>query len=663
MVANSNSCIPLTAPVTAQVPSLPNTTRGEPCPLDGDGGRLNAGKAILAYPSGKLCVLRSLKEEENLPNSKHPILVYRGHQYATSACKMSTSGTYVASGDSRGKLRVWALDHEEHLCKLDSQGLSSAIRDIGWDGESKRIVYAGERLDNSSPCTAAIQWDTGVTQGQLYQHMKGKSCAVAFKPNRPFRIVTGGREDGKLHFHKGPPFQKIPLEGDKPCETAHSKPGVTCVRYTSNGELVASVGNDKGLYIYDGKELALKSKLDGVHSGTIYACAWGSDNKSLLTASADGTCKLFEVASDGSSISEKYTWNVAEHMLGKSADKTPRGGMQLGCAFVGGTIPVSVSTNNQIAVLPMPGDSKTIEILTGHNAPIGAMAFDHAKGIFYTGDSDGILCKWDLKTIKAIERICPADNKDLDYKIHAGAISGLTVLGDSQLLSVGWDDTGYYTNDGRLQSGKLDIGAQPSGIATGGKITAIVTVKGLLILKDGKASGSIIPLKYDASCVCVAKDDSAIYVGGKNNQIYVYDSSGSETKVIEDGHLKPVSALAVSDDGKMLAAGDTRDVCVYSLPDMKPIIGKSRWCFHLQKVTALAFSPDGKVVASGGSDDSIYLWSLEKNSKRIHYQFAHRGGVVGLDFKKDAEYTLVSAGADSCVVQWDAAADVKAKFS
>jgi len=663
MVANSNSCVPPTAPITAQSPSLPNTTRGEPCPLDGDGGRLNGGKPILAYPSGKLCVIRCLKEGDTLPNSQRPILVYRGHQYATSACKMSTSGTYVASGDSRGKLRVWALDHEEHLCKLDTQGLSSSIRDIAWDGESKRIAYAGERLDNSSICTNAIQWDTGVTQGQLYQHMKGKSCAVAFKPNRPFRVVTGGREDGKLHFHKGPPFQKISIEGDKPCETAHSKPGVICVRYSPNGELVASVGNDKGLYIYDGTDLGLKSKKDGIHTGTIYACSWGGDNKSLITASADGTCKLFEISSGGSTITEKHTWKVAEFMLGKAIDRTPRGGMQLGCAFAGGTIPVSVSTNGQIAILPLPGSSsKSIELLTGHNVPIGAMAFDYANNLFYTGDSDGILTKWDLTSIKPLNRICPADNKELEYKTHSGAISAMTVLKDSQLLSVGWDDVGYYTKNGELQAGKLDIGAQPTSMSTGKSLTAIATVKGLLILKDGKATGPIIPLKYDANCIVVAKDDSAIYIGGNNNKVYAYNSSGSEIKVIEDGHLKPVTALAISDDGKMLAAGDTRDVCVYSLPTMKPIIGKSKWCFHLQKITALAFSPDGKVVASGGSDDSIYLWSLENDSKRIHYQFAHRGGVVGIGFKKDAPYTFVSAGADSCVLQWDAAADVKSKF-
>ena len=83
-------------------------------------------------------------------------------------------------------------------------------------------------------------------------------------------------EDEKIHFHKGPPFQKIAVQDEKPCESAHSK-GIYCIRYTSDGALVASVAGDKSLCIYDGKELGLKTKLENIHTGTIYACAWASD--------------------------------------------------------------------------------------------------------------------------------------------------------------------------------------------------------------------------------------------------------------------------------------------------------------------------------------------------------------------------------------------------
>ena len=666
MASASNASIPASAPVTVQVPPLPTTTRGEACALDGTAGRLNEGKGILCYASGKLCIVRSLTDQK-LPNSKHNVLSYRGHQFATSCVKLSTSGAYAASGDVRGKLRVWALDHEDHLCKLDTQGLTSSVRDISWDGESKRIAFAGERLDGRSECTRAIQWDTGVTQGNLYQHLKGHSCAVAFKPNRPFRVVTGGKEDGKCHLHKGPPFQKLPVENGVPNETAHSK-GVNCVRYSADGELIASTGGDKSVCLYDGKDMALKCKLENVHTGTIYSLAFSKDAKQLMTASADGTCKLLDVGSGGSSLKEVHTWKVAEAQLGKACDKTPKGGLQLGCAFVDGKIPVSVSTNNQLAILPMPGDSKKIEIVTGHNAPINAVAFDHKKGMFYTGDSDGILCQWDLNNPKAIKRIEPKDNSDLAYKVHKGTISGMTVLDDSRMMSVGWDDKAYFTcANGSLEPDKTtDIGAQPSGVSTGKTLTAIVTVNGLVLVKGGKiASKGVIPLKCTGNCVLVSPDDKTIYIGGDDCKIYVYeptsDGNVKEKHVIGDVHLKPVHCLSLSNNGKMLAAGDVRDLCVYNLSDYEPIINKSRWCFHLQKITTISWSPDDKVLASGGQDDSIYLWSLEKKMKRIHYQFAHRGGVVGLTFKKGSQ-KIVSVGMDSCVVEWDVADDIKSKF-
>lgn len=662
MASASNACIPVAYPVVTQVPPLPNTVRGEQCNLDGQSGRISGGKTFLSYVSGKVCVIRSLKPDEHLPNSKSSILVYRGHQYATSCVKISTSGAYAASGDTRGKLRVWAIDHEEHLCKLEQQGLASTIRDISWDGESKRIAYAGDRLDNQSVCTRIILWDAGNTQGNLAQHVKGKSSAIAFKPNRPFRLATGGMEDGMIHFHKGPPFQKIPVVDEKPCESAHTK-GINCIRYTSNGSLVASVGGDKSLCIYDGKELGLKTKLENIHTGTIYACAWAEDNKSLMTCSADGTCKLFEVSADGAAVEEKHTWKVAENMLGGKYDRTPRGGMQLGCAFAGGKVPVSVSFNNQLSILPMPSAGGEIEILTGHNAPIGAVAFDHSSNLFYTGDSDGILCKWDLKEVKALDRITPSNNKDLTYQVHGGAICAMTILDDSQLMSMGWDDTAYYTKNGKLQSDSLDIKAQPVATSTGKSLTAILTVKGVVLLKNGKqVSQGILPLEYEGNCIAVAKDDKTIYIGGNDCKIYVYSSDLKEKHVITDGDLKPIHSIALSNDGTKLAAGDGRDVCVYKTSDFSTIIKKGTFCFHLQKVTALAWSPDDKVIASGGADDSIYLWSVE-NKKRVHYQFAHRGGVVGLVFKNDAsKMILVSVGKDSCVVSWDVTDDAKKKF-
>ena len=666
----SNSCLPPTSPVIVSSPPVPSASRGERCVLDGKAGRINKDKAVIAYQSGKLVVARELDDRALLPDTgcPLPVLAYRGHHYPVTALKLSPSGAYMASGDERGMLRVWAFDHEDHLCKYGNPGLTGPIRDLDWDAESKRIVLGGERSDARSECARVLQWDTGVTVGQLAQHLKGRVATVAFKPNLPFRIVTGGKDDTKTYFHKGPPFQKIPPENGIPADKAHSKGAVSCVRYNSTGTLVVSVSSDRSICVYDGKTLEFKSKLEQVHKATIYCVAWSGDDQHILTASGDGTCKLFAVNADTGALKEEQEWKPAEFQLGEAFDKVPVGGTQLGCTFVQGTRPVSVGLNGQICLLPPGGNGGGLQVLTGHYAPIAGMAVDATNNVFYTGDSDGIMCQWDLQTCKPIRRLTPPEgNGDLMYVIHGGAISGLA-CGDKSLLSVGWDDKMFVTDSatGQVCLEPVSLGAQPSAVAVGTKLGVICTVQGLLLVKNGVLLGRMVSTSYMAQAVCVTKNDKTVFVGGDDCKIHVYEVAGGalqEKHVIENGHLKPIHAFALSNDETKLASGDQRDICVWDLTtsDYKPLIARGRWCFHVQKVTCLSWSPDDKVIASGGADDSIYLWSLQKKMKRIHYPYAHRGGLTGLKFVQDG-YKFISVGTDSVVNLWDVAKDVKEKF-
>jgi len=694
----SNSCLPPTSPVVVSVPPVPSATRGERCVLDGTAGRFSAGKALLAYHTGKLVVVRNLDGQPlfredpsnsttsspspSPPSSSSPpssppssssssVLVYRGHHYAVTALKLSPSGCYVCSGDERGMLRVWAFDHEEHLCKYDQAGLTGAIRDMDWDGESQRLAFVGERTDARSDCAKVIQWDTGVTVGQLSAHFKGRAASVAFKPQRPYRIITAGKDEPKCCIHKGPPFQKVATVDGVPAEQMHTKGGVNCVRYNSAGTIAVSVGADRSICTYDGKTLQFLFRLEHVHAATIYAVAWSANDATVLTASGDGTCKLLSVDADGT-LKEIHTYKPAQAQVGKIPfEKVPVGGVQVGCTFVKGNIPVSVGLNGQLCILPAADDTDaSIQIITGHYAAVAGVAVDHANSVFYTGDTDGILCKWDLATCEPLGRLEPPEgNADLMYVVHGGAISGLATTGNGTLLSVGWDDKLYVTDKaGSVGLEPVTLGAQPSAISSGTNVSVIATVEGILLVKDGKIS-DMIKVPYAAQAVCVSKDDKTIYVGGDDCNVHVYDvtdggASLSETKVI-DAHLQPVHALALSNDGTKLASGDLRDVCIWDLTaDYKAIIGRGRWCFHVQRITCLSWSPDDKVIASGGADDSIYLWSMEKKMKRIHYPYAHRGGLTGLHFlPKEKGLQFVSVGVDSVVNKWDVTKDTADKFS
>lgn len=66
-------------------------------------------------------------------------------------------------------------------------------------------------------------------------------------------------------------------------------------------------------------------------------------------------------------------------------------------------------------------------------------------------------------------------------------------------------------------------------------------------------------------------------------------------------------------------------------------------------------------VATGGPDETIYVWSLEKQRKRITYKFAHKDGVSGLCWVD--ENTLASSGGDHCVARWAVGKDKLKAFA
>eukprot|EP00567_Pseudictyota_dubia_P005077 CAMPEP_0197453026 /NCGR_PEP_ID=MMETSP1175-20131217/33719_1 /TAXON_ID=1003142 /ORGANISM="Triceratium dubium, Strain CCMP147" /LENGTH=782 /DNA_ID=CAMNT_0042986189 /DNA_START=252 /DNA_END=2600 /DNA_ORIENTATION=+ len=773
----SNPCVPPSHPLVASVPPLPSAVRGEPIVIDAKCGRINADRPVLLYSNGRLVVVRELEGDvggssDGSGESKwkgglsrpHGVkaFVYRGHMAQVTAAKFSPSGCYVASADARGHLRVWSYDNPEHLCKLElSSAMAGPVRDIGWDFESRRLCVAGEgsKTDSSSECARVIQWDTGVTCGELGQHTRNRAASCAFKPSRPMRIATGGGDDSRVLFNKGPPFVRVVDDKTMASEKCHERGAVNCLRYSPDGTKIASVGTDRSVVFYEGKTLELLGRMADVHTNSIYRCDWSSDSKYLVTCSADGSAKLIDMeagselqswdilgeqrnrilgakaaAMGGASSSlgdsasslgspapkKKSATELITSPLGTTADRQGRsaqlrpdvGGMVMGCAFLAGDLPVAVCLNGEIAALPLPsgvgpsssasasGGATAPKFLTGHQFPVSAMACDPVQpGRFYTGDTDGVMCAWELgqggrslAALGRIERVASESNDSgeesegadvsLMNRVHTGAITSMTCIhnsGRGAVLSAGWDDA-IRIGDGTKVRDKVEIEAQPNAIGRGTELVAVVTVKGVILMKDNTiVSDGIIDLPFQALSVDVSADDSTVVLGGENCNIYVYsvhprsfDASAGQKeltlkqeRVLEGGHLKPVHSVRLSSDH--LASADVRDVCVWNIGDSyAPIIGKSRWCFHTQRIVCLAWSEDGSVLASGGNDDSIYLWSMTKKTKRVHYSFAHRGGISGLEFMKAGDgngtMTLVSVGADGCINAWDVADDVAKKF-
>ena len=120
--------------------------------------------------------------------------------------------------------------------------------------------------------------------------------------------------------------------------------------------------------------------------------------------------------------------------------------------------------------------------------------------------------------------------------------------------------------------------------------------------------------------------------------------------------------MSLISDGTKLASADLRSICVWSIPEYKALVSKSRWCFHTQCITCLTWLFNDEYVASAGQNDSIYIWCLAKKSKPLHHPFSHRGGITSL-FSISGGNKLLSVGNDACVNQWDPSTDMAKKFS
>jgi len=115
----------------------------------------------------------------------------------------------------------------------------------------------------------------------------------------------------------------------------------------------------------------------------------------------------------------------------------------------------------------------------------------------------------------------------------------------------------------------------------------------------------------------------------------------------------PVASLReiVFPDGKLLARLDSKRPAFIDVIDT--VTGKAR--FDLmgegKPFFCVAVSPDGKIIAAGSKEKSIYWWETATGQK-IHELYGHDGFVTALAFSPDGR-TLVSGAEDGTVFVWD----------
>jgi WD40 repeat protein len=161
----------------------------------------------------------------------------------------------------------------------------------------------------------------------------------------------------------------------------------------------------------------------------------------------------------------------------------------------------------------------------------------------------------------------------------------------------------------------------------------------------------------DNSSVCVCNQSDTVIWGDKRGTIHVYDPFKEKEIRKFEGARDAIASLALSADGKHVAAATSEEIRVFETETGKRV-GRILETPH--GIGTLAVSVGGKRVASmkdqrslvfRKDQNTITLWDVEKGES-IDPSIGHRGLIRSVCFDADSKM-LWTSGSDQKIRKWD----------
>jgi WD40 repeat protein/adenylylsulfate kinase-like enzyme len=404
---------------------------------------------------------------------------------------------------------------------------------------------------------------------------------------------------------------------------------VYSVAFSPDGKTLASASADNTIKVWNLQSQKPIATLAG-HSREVYSVAFSPDGKTLASASRDGTIKVWNLQSQQSiaTLAGHSNWVIS---VAFSPD-----GKTLAFASPDRTIKV---WNLQ--------SQKPIATLAGHGSSVNSVAFSPDGLTLASASDDRTIKVWNLQSQKPIATLAG----------HSDWVNSVAFSPDGLTLASASNDKTIKVWNLQSQKSIATLAGHSESVnsvafSPDGKTLASASHDGTIKvwnLQSQKPIATLAGHSESVNSVAFSPDGLTLASASNDKTIKVWNLQSQQSIARLAGHSNWIRSVAFSPDGKTLAsASDDYTIKLWNLQSQKPI---ARLAGHSKEVRSVAFSPDGKTLASASGDNTIKVWNLQ-SQQSIATLVGHSDSVYSVAFSPDGK-TLASASGDKTIKVWN----------
>jgi WD40 repeat protein len=528
-----------------------------------------------------------------------------GHagRYTVTALAFSADDEYLASGDASGVVDIWKIGRAgvwigrgvggDKAPKIEHDG-QNAIREVAFHpSDDNLLVTAGD--DNQ-----AIVWQLSLESQRLALDEKKHPKRWVLKHNRPVihaRFVE--RPDGENPV--------VTVSGKVVRLWLDEKADISPVRghddwvfdanVSSDGEQLVTASNDGTARIWSTRSGAPVAVLRG-HRNAVNRAVFSPDGHQVVTASSDGTVRVWRIRPPRLLLYENH-W-------------------VLSATFEPGGSRIAVGEEGPAVILdPSEGGAAKRDYLTQTEQE------DEVFGISWSRDRRLLIGQRGSNHLDRIGNFNPVVIWDVQSKreITPDWLKGYRAA----TFGPGTDEVLTVNEKGQLAIWKSN------GLASGEKPSLEVPEFG-----DGYASAAMSP---DGAWI------AATNYSNNNVDLWRREALKEGPQVLA-AHRGDVNSLRFSGDSRRLVtASSDRTAIVWSVETSAPVAVLAEG--HSGTLEWASFDPSGTRVATASTDGTIHVWDVSQ-VKTLGVLRWHREAVDQVEFSADGKWIL-SAGDDGAV--------------